>query len=157
MDKMTEKLLNLQYNQKIIIENNVYYITAMLKFIEGSSYWLEYILRQESTGKQYFLDVEPIGKYALHELLNININIDFCINYENNIYELYQKGNAKIQTYYGYTDVGLKEDVEYYEYIYNNNLLTIEKWKNNLEISKGMYISKTKIKIPKIEDDNFRL
>ena len=39
----------------------------------------------------------------------------------------------------------------------NEKLFTIEKWKDITEISSGQYIDKNKIKILKIEDDNYRL
>jgi len=152
-----EKLLNLEYNQQIKIDKSTYTVIAMLKFTEGSSYWLEYILKDNDTQEQYFLDVEPSGKCAIHKMLNINMELDLHILYENELYELFQKGNAKIQTYFGYTDVGLKEEVEYYEYKNKEKLFTIEKWKDITEISSGQYIDKNKIKILKIEDDNYRL
>ncbi len=152
-----EELLNLEYNQQIQIEKVSYTVIAMLKFTEGSSYWLEYILKQNDTNEQYFLDVEPIGKCALHKMVNTKLNIDFKIKYENETYDLFQKGNAKIKTYFGYTDVGLTDEVEYYEYISNGKILTIEKWKKDTEISTGRYIDKRKIKVIKISEDNFRL
>ena len=70
---------------------------------------------------------------------------------------MFQKGNAKIETYYGYTDVGLKENVEYFEYRHKDKLLTIEKWQDMTEVSCGKYVDKSKIKVKKIEEDNFRL
>jgi len=152
-----EKLLNLEYNQQIKIEKNTYTIIAMHKFIEGSSYWIEYVLRNNDTQEQFFLDIEPSGKCAIHKMLNIKMELDLHILYENDLYELFQKGNAKIQTYFGYTDVALKEEVEYYEYKFKDKLFTIEKWKNQLEISEGKYINKNKIKIKKTNEDNFRI
>ncbi|MBE5805512.1 MAG: DUF4178 domain-containing protein [Clostridiales bacterium] len=152
-----EDLLNLEYKQQIIIENSCYEVLSMLKFIEGSSYWIEYILKKENDGQMYYLDVEPIGKCALHKMVNEKYNIELEIHYNGKLYGLFQKGNAKIQTYFGYTDVSLNEQVEYYEYICGNNLFTIEKWKNQLEISEGKYINKNKIKIKKTNEDNFRI
>ena len=71
-------LLNLEYNQVIIIDKIEYKVIAMLKFIETSSYWIEYILVDEKSGEQYYLDVEPIGKYALHRMININLEKRKC-------------------------------------------------------------------------------
>ena len=135
-------LLNLEYNQELIIEKEKYTVIAMLKFTEGSSYWLEYILKNNESSEIFYLDVEPIGKIALHKMINIDMNPELVVIYENDVYNLFQKGNAKIKTYFGYTDVGLKEEVEYYEYINGNKLFTIEKWNNEKEISSVRYIDK---------------
>ena len=150
-------LLNLEYNQEIIIEKNVYIVKAMLKFIEGSSYWSEYILQDKESNETVYLDAEPGPKYALHKMISFMINPEFEITYENEIYELFQKGNAKIETYFGYTDVGLKDNVEYFEYKCKDKLLTIEKWQDMTEVSCGKYVDSSKIKVKKIEEDNFRL
>ena len=152
-----KELLNLEYNQKIIIKKQKYTVTAMLKFVEGSSYWLEYILKNDENSETYFLDVEPIGKIALHKMVNMDIKPDLVVIYEGEVYNLFQKGNAKIDTYYGYTDVGLKDKVEYYEYIHDKKLFTIEKWNNLTEISCGNYIDKKDIKVLKTKNEEFRL
>ncbi|MCR5145759.1 MAG: DUF4178 domain-containing protein [Clostridia bacterium] len=150
-------LLNLEYNQEIIIEKKTYIVKAMLKFIEDSSYWLEYILQEKDGSEIFYLDVEPIGKYALHKMTNLVICPQMEVTFDGEKYELFQKGNAKIETYFGYTDVGLKENVEYFEYKCKDKLLTIEKWPNMTEVSFGKYVDKSKIKVKKIEEDNFRL
>ncbi len=60
------------------------------------------------------------------------------INFQGQEYELYEKGKEKVETYYEMTDVGLNEKASYYEYINNENLfISIEKWKNQLEVSIG--------------------
>ena len=150
-------LLNLEYNQEIIIEKNIYIVKAMLKFIEGSSYWLEYILQDKKSSETFYFDAEPIGKYALHRMTNLVIYPQMEVSFEGEKYELFQKGNAKIETYFGYTDVGLKDSVEYFEYRCKDKLLTIEKWLDMTEVSCGKYVDKSKIKVKKIEEDNFRL
>ena len=152
-----KELLELEYNQEIIIEKNTYIVKAMLKFVEGSSYWKEYVLEKKDTSERYYFDVEPIGKYALHKMINIYLAPDFKVVYENEEYELFQKGNAKIETYFGSTDVALKEGVEYYEYKCGQKILTIEKWKDETEISCGKYIEKNKIKIKKVKNDTLFL
>ena len=152
------ELLNLEYNQQISIENTTYTVIAMLKFVEGSSYWLEYILRNNENSEQAYLDVEPIGKYAIHKMLKTDLNLDLQISYDSQIYKLFQKGQATVEAFWGFADVSLKEKVEYYEYSTGNGkLLTIEKWGGTKECSCGKYIEKNKIKILKIKDDSFRL
>lgn len=62
------------------------------------------------------------------------------INFQGQEYELYEKGTEKVETYYGMTDVGLNEKASYYEYINKDNenlFISIEKWKNQLEVSIG--------------------
>lgn len=148
-----KKLLNLEYEQKIIIEKNMYTVLAMLKYSEGSSYWLEYILKEDDSEETYFLDVEPVGKCALHKMINYEVNPDLVVIYEDEVYNLFQKGNAKVQTYYGNIGVGLNEVVEYYEYINDDKLFTVEKWSNLVEVSLGRYIDKRKIKVIKMKDN----
>ena len=65
-------------------------------------------------------------------------------------YELQEKGVGKVETYYGMTDVGLREEVNYYEYSNKSNkekVVSIEKWKDEIEVSIGRIISLTKIKL----------
>ena len=147
-----DKLINLECDQQIKIEETIYTIIGMLKFVEGSSYWKEYILRN-SNNEIYYLDVEPIGKCALHKMIKLDVEPNINIMYEGDVYNLFQKGNAKIQTYTGYTDVGLNDTVEYYEYINENKLFTIEKWKDEIEVSVGKYIKSNKIKVMKNKKD----
>lgn len=142
-------LLELKQDEYIKYDNKMLKIISRLKFAEGSSYWFEYILTDEDTNKRYYLDAEPIGKCAIHEMIDEKIEIDMQINYKNEKFILKQKGHAIVDTYYGYTDVYLKEPVDYYEYISEidkNKILTIEKWKREIEISIGKYIDKNSIK-----------
>ena len=69
------------------------------------------------------------------------------INYNQDTYILKQKGNGKIDTYFGMTDVGLNEKVEYYDYksLDNKKVISIEIWKGEKEFSIGKYIKKVKI------------
>lgn len=145
-------LLELQQDDYIKYNNKILKIISRLKFVEGPSYWFEYILIEEETNKKYYLDVEPIGKCAIHEMINEKIEIDMEVNYKEDKYILKQKGHAIVDTYYGYTDVYLKEPVDYYEYISERDkdkILTIEKWKKDIEISIGKNIYKNSIKIIK--------
>lgn len=148
-----KKILNLEYRQKIMIEKNLYTVLAMLKYSEGSSYWFEYILKKDDSNETYYLDIEPVGKYALHKMIDYDGQPKLVVIYEDEVYNLFQKGNAKVQTFYGNVGVGLNEVVEYYEYINDNKLFTIEKWSDLTEVSVGRYIDKRKIKVLKIEEE----
>lgn len=143
-------LLNLEQDQIIQINNKEYYIASMIKYIETSSYWLEYEIVDRETSNRYFLNVELDSKAILYKKVKDTIKPNINITYEDEKYELDEKGNAKVETYFGITDVALNDAVEYYEY---NNMtnkqkrLSIEVWKNETEVSIGEYISKANIKI----------
>ena len=145
------QLLDLKENQYIIIEKVKYYVLNKVKFTEKSSYWYEYKIRNTKNNKLYYLNVEPSSKAILYEILKEkNIELKLNINFHGEDYELLEKGIGKVDTYYGMTDVGLKEEVNYYEYKNkkdNQKILSIEKWKDETEISIGQMISLSSIKI----------
>ena len=147
-NKNAKNIFNLEYGDYIIIEKNKYSILSMIKFIEGSSYWIEYKLYDENSMQEKFLNVELNGEISLFEIIkDYPFNISMEINYNQDTYILKQKGNGKIDTYFGMTDVGLNETVEYYDYksLDNKKVISIEIWKGEKEFSIGKYIKKVKI------------
>lgn len=144
-------LLNLKQDQYIIIEKEKYKILNQVKFTEKSSYWIEYKIQNIENREIYYLNVELSSKAILYKILKEKqIAIKMNIQVEGEEYELFEKGVGKVETYYGMTDVGLKEEVHYYEYTNKTNkekILSIEKWKDETEISMGRIISLAKIKI----------
>lgn len=143
-------LLELQERQVITIEKQKYEILNMTKFREKSSYWVEYKLRSLDNGKMFYLNVEVQSKAILYQILeNIIIDLKMTINFQGEDYELYEKGTEKVETYYGMTDIGLNEEAQYYEYVNKNNnkiFLSIEKWKDETEVSLGKEIKLTDIR-----------
>ncbi len=143
-------LLELEYRQELLIEKQKYEILNMTKFKEKSSFWIEYKLRKLDDNKIYYLNVEQSLKVILYEIIeNTTIEPKMSINFQEQEYELYEKGTEKVETYYGMTDVGLNEEASYYEYINkndNNLFISIEKWKNQLEVSFGKRIKINDIK-----------
>ncbi|MBP3708642.1 MAG: DUF4178 domain-containing protein [Clostridia bacterium] len=143
-------LLELEYRQELLIEKQKYEILNMTKFKEKSSFWIEYKLRKLDDNKIYYLNVEQSLKVILYEIIeNTTIEPKMSINFQEQEYELYEKGTEKVETYYGMTDVGLNEEASYYEYINkndNNQFISIEKWKNQLEVSIGKRIKINDIK-----------
>ncbi len=143
-------LLELKERQEILIENKKYEVLNMTKFREKSSYWLEYKLRNLEDGKMYYLNVELSSKAILYEILKDTvIDLKMTINFNGNEYELYEKGTEKVETYYGMTDIALNEEASYYEYINKSNeklFLSVEKWKDETEVSFGKRISLSDIK-----------
>lgn len=144
-------LINFKEGQYILIDKQKYKILNGTKFKEKSSYWMEYKLQKVETVEIYYLNVELSNKVILYEILkDRNIQIKMNITYNGSEYELYEKGDAKVETYFGMTDVGLNEEVSYYEYTNKkdkNEILSIEKWKGETEISIGKIISLAKIKV----------
>lgn len=147
---MLDELLHLKQNQLLKIERKTYLVQGMIKFTEGSSFWLEYILKSTKDDSLYYLDIEPTGKAAFHQMVLEQLMPDLSIKYGGKWYELFQKGKAKVDYCYGYTDVYQWEMVSYYEYMNVRNkkeLFTIEKWHDMIECSIGKYISMKKIVI----------
>lgn len=143
-------LLELKERQEIIIEKIKYEVLNMTKFREKSSYWIEYKIRRIEDNKIYYLNVELSSKAILYEILkDVTIELKVTINFQGEEYELYEKGIEKVETYYGMTDVGLNEEASYYEYINKSNkklFISIEKWRDETEISFGRKIDLLNIK-----------
>ena len=146
-------LLELAINQHIKIENVEYKIINKVKFNEKASYWIEYKLQNIQNSQMYYLNVEISSKAILYKILNTReIQLKMNMIFENEEYELFEKGKGRIETYSGMTDVALNDEVDYYEYNCKNNkqkILSIEKWKDETEISIGKIISLSKIKVLK--------
>ena len=146
-------LINLKESQYVLIDKIKYKILNGVKYKEKSSYWMEYKLQNLETSKMYYLNVELSNKVILYEILkDTKIQVKMNIIYNDNEYELYEKGDAKVETYFGMTDIGLNEEVSYYEYTNKEDkmeILSIEKWKDEIEISIGKIISLSSIKILK--------
>ncbi len=144
-------LLELEINQHIKIENVEYKIINKVKFNEKASYWIEYKLQNIQNSQMYYLNVEISSKVILYKILDIQgIQLKMNIIFENEEYELFEKGKGKIKTYSGLTDIALNDEVDYYEYISKTDkkkILSIEKWKDETEISVGKIISLSKIKV----------
>ena len=146
-------LLELEINQHIKIENIEYKIINKVKFNEKASYWIEYKLQNIQNSQMYYLNVEISSKAILYKILNTReIQLKMNMIFENEEYELFEKGKGRIETYSGMTDVALNDEVDYYEYNCKNDkqkILSIEKWKDETEISIGKIISLSKIKVLK--------
>ena len=60
-------LLNLKQDQYIIIEQEKYRILNKVKFVEKSSYWIEYKIRNIDTNEMFYLNVELSLKVILYK------------------------------------------------------------------------------------------
>ena len=61
-------LLNLKQDQCIIIEKEKYKILNQVKFIEKSSYWIEYKMQNIESKEMYYLNVERDSKVILYKI-----------------------------------------------------------------------------------------
>lgn len=146
-------LLNLEESQCLIIEKQKYRVLNKVKFVEKSSYWVEYKLQNLDDRQMYYLNVELSLLTTLYKITKQrNIQLELELTFEGEQYEIYEKGFGKVETYYGLTDVGLNDIAEYYEYkckTDSNKILSIEKWRNETEISIGKIIKPSDVKILK--------
>lgn len=148
---MKQDIFSLEQDQFIIIEKIKYKILNKVKFSEKSSYWIEYKMQKVDDNYIYYLNVELSSKITIYKILpEKNVSVKMNMIYDGEEYELFEKGIGKVETYYGMTDVGIKEEVNYYEYtskLDSKKILSIEKWKNETEVSMGRIISLSNIKI----------
>lgn len=144
-------ILNVKENQFLLINGEKYKTLNMIKYIEKSSYWIEYKLLNTVNSKYYYLNVETSGKATLYQILDItNIELEMTINFKGENFTLFEKGQGSVVNYFGLTDVAIGDIDEYFEYQSNDNserILSIEKWKYTTEISLGELLEKNDIKI----------
>ena len=144
-------ILNIKENQFLLIKDEKYKVLNMTKYIEKSSFWIEYKLLNTVSSKYYYLNVETSGKATLYEIIDTtNIEPQMTINYKGEDFVLFEKGQGSVISYFGLTDIAIGDVDEYYEYMSKNNserILSIEKWKYTTEISLGELLKKNNIKI----------
>ena len=143
-------ILELKERQIIEIKGEQYRVANMTKFVEKSSYWIEYKLQSISSGEWYYLNVELTEKAVLYEILpDKTFELGFNVFFQGEEFSLIEKGQGIVDTYFGMTDVAVGDVDEYFEYESktSNKILSIEKWNNQTEISIGVPIKKSEIKL----------
>lgn len=136
--------------QIVVINGERYKVINMTKFVEKSSYWIEYKLQNLVSKKWYYLNVELTKKATLYEILDEReIDLKFEIVFHGEEFSLYEKGQGKVETYYGMTGVAVGDIDEYYEYESKttDHILSIEKWNSKTEISMGNLVKKASIEV----------
>jgi len=136
--------------QIVVINGERYKVANMTKFVEKSSYWIEYKLQNLVNQKWYYLNVELTQKATLYEILNEReIDLKFDIVFQGEEFSLYEKGQGIVETYYGMTGVAVGDTDEYYEYESKttDHILSIEKWNSRTEISIGNLVKRANIKV----------
>lgn len=146
---MIEKLKN---GQVIKIKNETYVVVGMIEFQEDSWIWQEYKVKSNS-GRISWLSVEENeGKtqYSIYEeKFNIPVMSSMNFSFQNKDYSLFEKGTARVKSYYGAVDVDRNEKVNFTEYISEDkkSLISFENWSGEIEKSIGKYVDVTDIQI----------
>ena len=146
---MAEKL---KMGQVIKIKNEAYTVIGMIEFEEESWTWQEYKIKNEA-GKVKWLSIEEDEgktKYSIYEMnFSIPVMKTMNFNFKNQNYNLFEKGTARVKTYYGNVDVDRYEKVNFSEYISEDKktLISFEDWSGEIEKSIGNYVDETDIEI----------
>lgn len=146
---MIEKL---KKGQVIKIKNETYVVIGMIEFQEDSWVWQEYKIKSDS-GKIRWLSIEEDeGKkqYSIYEeKFNIPVKSSMDFNYQNKNYSLFEKGTARVKSYFGSVDVDRNEKVDFSEYISydKKSLISFENWSGEVEKSIGNYVVDSDIEI----------
>lgn len=146
---MVEKL---KKGQVVKIKNETFVVIGMIEFAEDSWIWQEYKLKSDS-GEISWLSVEENeGKiqYSIYkEKFNIPYSLSMNFNYKNVSYSLFEKGTAKVQSFFGAVDVDRYEKVNFSEYISDDkkSLISFENWSGEIEKSIGEYVDETNVEI----------
>lgn len=146
---------NIKRGQIIKIRDKEYVVDAMIEFSEDTWKWKEYKLTT-STGKTTWLSIEKDdnGKdtYSIYnENYSINNYKGITITYNNEEYELYEQGTARVNNYFGRVDVDKYETCSYREYISKDKkkMISIEDWDGEIEKSSGEVLQDYEIEITK--------
>lgn len=142
----------LKNGQVIKINNETFVVVGMIEFEEESWIWQEYKIKG-NLGKISWLSVEEDeGKtiYSIYEeKFSIPVVNSMNFNYQNQNYSLFEKGSARVKSYFGNVDVDRFEKVNFSEYISENKttLISFEDWSGDVEKSIGRYVNESDIEI----------
>lgn len=159
---MDEKLKKWQV---IYLDNVRYLVYNMIEYFEDSWIWQEYEIRSDN-GDTKWLCVEKNEnnqvEYSIyvpyHERIDSN---QMSINLNGVIFEMAEKGTAKVLSYFGNADVDIGERCKFIDYMTQDGkyVLSVESWSGDEEYSYGEYIDPSRIRITnerdqtKIEED----
>jgi hypothetical protein len=134
-------ILDLKQYQEIKIRGRIYLVLNKIKYVEKSSYWFEYRLENKDNKEICHLNVELSKKAILYFKVKENIEADSTnITFNGKPFSLFETGTGKAEICYGICDIGMHEEIKYYEYICDNNrreIISIERWRAHQEISIG--------------------
>lgn len=146
---MAEKL---KQGQVVKIKNVEYVVNGMIEFQEDSWVWQEYKIK-DTTGKIRWLSIEENEGKTQYSIYEEKFNIPKAgstnFTFQNQNYSLFEKGTAKVKSYFGAVDVDRNEKVNFSEYISDDkkSLISFENWSGELEKSIGNYVDAADIQI----------
>ncbi|MCI8760995.1 MAG: DUF4178 domain-containing protein [Clostridia bacterium] len=145
--------MKLKKGQVILVNGEKYIIKNMIEFKEDAWIWQEYEVVNQNHVVKWLIVEEDENKeleYSIYERYQgrINIsNLEFMLG--DKVYQLYEKGRAIVNDYFGSVDVDKYETCEYYEYMTKDEteLISVEVWEDEIEYSRGYYIENKDIRI----------
>lgn len=142
-------MLNIKLNDSVRIEDVVYKVTGVITFeeLDNNSVWSEFKLENKVINEERWLTIDPNEEEFLFcEKLNESFDKSYAIELG---YNKFFSGGGKVTSCEGDTDVYFG-DVVYYEEFEDAievNALSIEKWDDCTEYSKGKYLEEHEIQV----------
>lgn len=134
-------LLELKQYQEIKINGQIFLVINKVQYNEKKSYWYEYKIEKKDTKEECYLNVELSKKVILYIKLNEKTETNTTkIRFRNKTYSLFEAGRCNAKICFGTCDLSMYDEVKYYEYLCDtdeNEILSIEKWRQHEEISIG--------------------
>lgn len=145
--------MKLKKGQVIYINSQKYTIKNKIEFKEDTWIWQEYEIISQNHEVKWLIVEEGENKeleYSIYGKYQGPINVsDIEFMLGDKVYQLYEKGKAFVNDYFGNVDVDKYETCEYYEYMTNDetDIISVEIWEDEIEYSRGYYLENEEIKI----------
>lgn len=129
--------------QLLIIEGAKYEIAGKIEFknLKDNCMWEECRLIQKRDGREYWLSYDNLYKeYSLTRMVRSS---------NTSGYKLVDSGKGKVTRVEGIVDAEVGDTFEFEEYEDNSeeNIISIERWEGEEEVSEGYYLDRDEIKI----------
>lgn len=143
--------LQLQKNQHLTIEGVEYRVAGGIEFHNRSdgSRWTEYCLQEIQVNRVRWLSVDNMyGEYAFYTSCPYSSEFDE-MNIFRNSYRQADSGKASVTSCFGAVDTEPGDTVSYTEYEdgTEERIISVEKWEDETEYSKGYYLDLDEIAI----------
>ncbi|MCG8501216.1 MAG: DUF4178 domain-containing protein [Firmicutes bacterium] len=143
-------LFNMRPGDIVSIEETDYEVQAVLKFNDHGWKWTEY--KVKDSRKTYWLSVEQDDDIEIslyNEVVAITTETPKVYEYKGITYYMQEGSDAVIEEVAGNINVVKGEQVDYYQYSDEDgdNLLSIEIWNGEVEMSVGRWIEDYNIEI----------
>ena len=143
-------LMDIRYGDFIIYFDEDYEVYAVIEWVEEGYIWKEYKLRKNNE-EAYWLNVEIDDGEVLayfHTLIKdypVPAQLPDILKYNGKEYKLHDKGNASGKLTSRVGDQFYQ--CRYYDYKNGNEILSIEDFKADIEVSIGVELIKSQIEI----------